>query len=242
MPALAPARPAPAPEKTLSERAFRRLREDILCGVLAPGTRLRLNELQARYGMGLSPLRESLLRLSSEGLVRSEGQRGFEVAPISLDELRDLTHARVCLDVAAVAQAMARGDAQWEARVMAANHLLAHTPLPNQTDDVAAASLWEQRHRQFHETLIEGAGSQWLLRLHGQLVDHTERYRRTRLLHRLEAQAQVRDVVAEHAEITEAVIARDIARAERLLTDHLQATANAMVNFFAPSAGVASPA
>ena len=55
-------------EKTLAERALRLLREDILAGRLAPDARLKVAALQARYGLGISPLREALLRLSSEGL------------------------------------------------------------------------------------------------------------------------------------------------------------------------------
>lgn len=221
-------------ERTLAERAYRRLRDDILGGVWAPGVRLRVNLLQQRYGLGLSPLREALLRLAVEGLVHSEGQRGFEVAPLSLTELQDITRARICLDSAALAQAMAGGDADWEARIIAANHRLGRTLLPVDTADVEAAREWEERHRDFHQALIEGCGSQWLVRLHRQLVDQSERYRQIRLLHRREAQAQVRDIVAEHAEITEAVLSRDTERAVGLLAKHLQDTADAMGRFFAP--------
>lgn len=223
-------------ERTLAERAYRRLRDDILGGVWAPGVRLRVNVLQQRYGLGLSPLREALLRLAVEGMVRSEGQRGFEVAPVSLTELKDITRARICLDSAALAQAMVAGDADWEAHIIAANHRLGRTVLPADTGDVDAAREWEDRHRDFHQALIEGCGSQWLVRLHRQLVDQSERYRQIRLLHHREVQAQVRDVVAEHAEITEAVLARDTERAVRLLTKHLQDTADAMARFF-PATG-----
>jgi len=215
-------------EKSLSERAYKRLRDDVLAGVLEPGEKLRMNVLQQRYGMGLSPLREALLRLSSEGLVRSESQRGFEVAPVSVAELQDLTRARICLDTAALAQAMHSGDADWEARIVAADHLLARTPLPDQQDDLESARVWEERHRAFHQALIAGSGSEWLVRLHNQLVDHSERYRKTRLLHHKDAAARVRNVVDEHREITDAVLARDVPRATALLTAHLQATADAM--------------
>lgn len=225
---------SPAAERTLAERAYRHLRQDILSGAHEPGQRLRLNVLQQRYDLGLSPLREALLRLSAEGLVRSEGQRGFEVAPVSLSELEDITRARICLDRAALAQAIELGDADWEARIVAANHRLARTPLPRGTDDTASAREWEAHHRAFHEALISGSGSSWLVRLHSQLVDHSERYRQARLLHHREPVAQVRDVVAEHTQITEAVVRRDGELAVRLLSEHLQATGDAMAKFFGP--------
>ena len=221
-------------DKTLSDRALRLLRDDILNGRLAPEMRLRINVLQQSYGLGLSPLREALLRLLSEGLVVAEGQRGFMVAPVSLAELQDLTRARTCLDISALSQAMTMGDADWEARVIAANHLLSRTPLPADTQDIAAARLWEQRHRAFHLALISGCGSSWLLRLHTQLADHSERYRTIRILHHKEKASQVRDVVAEHTAITNAVLQRDRVLAEELMTQHIAATAVAMEQIFEP--------
>lgn len=221
-------------EKTLAERALRLLRDDILNGTLAPEMRLRINVLQQAYGLGLSPLREALLRLLSEGLVVAEGQRGFMVAPVSLAELQDLTRARTCLDISALAQAMLTGDADWESRVMAANHLLSRTPLPIDTQDVEAARLWEERHRAFHLALVSGSGSSWLMRLHSQLTDHVERYRTIRILHHRERESQVRDVAAEHTAITEAVLRRDVAQASELMTQHIANTAVAMAQIFEP--------
>ena len=229
-------------EKTLAEKALRQLRDDILNGRLAPDARLRINQLQQRYGLGLSPLREALLRLSTEGLVLAQGQRGFVVAPVSLADLQDQTLARKTLDTAALTQAIAHGDADWESQVIAANHLLAGTPLPLDASDVDAGMLWEERHRAFHRTLIAGCGSQWLVRLHNQMVDQAERYRTIRILHHKEAAAQVRDVVAEHAAITDAVLKRDTALACELLERHIGATEVAMRRFFESNpAGPAIP-
>ncbi|MEO8859573.1 MAG: GntR family transcriptional regulator, partial [Burkholderiaceae bacterium] len=130
LPTMPVSQPQNPTEKTLAERAWRLLRDDILNGKLAPDTRLRINLLQQTYGIGLSPLREALLRLLSEGLVIAEGQRGFAVAPVSLEELYDLSRARTSLDIGALTQAMAQGGPDWEAQVIAANHLLSRTPLP----------------------------------------------------------------------------------------------------------------
>jgi len=221
-----------AGDRTLAEKALRHLRDDIFSGRLAPDARLRINQLQQRYGLGLSPLREALLRLSAEGLVLAQGQRGFVVAPVSMADLQDQTLARKTLDTAALSQAIAAGGADWEAQVIAANHLLARTPLPLDAQDVDAGRLWEGRHRAFHRTLISGCGSQWLIRLHNQMVDQAERYRTIRILHHKEAAAQVRDVVAEHAAITDAVLKRDTALACELLGRHIGATEIAMRQVF----------
>ena len=140
-------------EKTLAERALRLLREDILAGRLAPDARLKVAALQARYGLGISPLREALLRLSSEGLVVAEGQRGFAVAAVSLAELEDLTRARICLETSILAEAIKHGDAEWEAGMVAAYHRLSRTPQPGDPRDREATALWEQRHRAFHDAI-----------------------------------------------------------------------------------------
>src|SRR5262245_9611874 len=68
---------------SVSEKAYRQIRADIIFGKLTPGEKLRLDRLRELYGASVGTLRELLSRLASEGLVVAEGQRGFEVAPIS---------------------------------------------------------------------------------------------------------------------------------------------------------------
>ncbi len=235
---LSTARDEAANAPTLASQAHDLLRRDILSGTLAPGQRLRTKDLQARYGLGLSPLRESLQRLSAEGIVVNDAQRGFAVAPVSVAELRDLTVARTALESTMLPMAMQLGGADWEGDIVAAFHRLSRTPLPNDPSAMADASLWELRHRRFHHTLVAGCGSPWLLRLHGQLVDQSERYRKIRILHHLESQAQVRDVNAEHQAVMDAVLRRDAAQAVALMTQHLVATNDATARLMAPPSGL----
>lgn len=210
--------------KTLARQAHNLLRHDILSGGLRPGERLRTRELQSRYGLGLSPLRESLQRLSAEGLVVMDEQRGFSVAPVSRAELKDLTLARTALESAMLPLAMAQGDAEWEALIVAAFHRLSRTPLPTGPELKESARLWEARHRAFHEALVAGCGSPWLMRLHEQMVDQTERYRMIRLQHLSRRKPAARDVQAEHQALMESVLARDTPKAVRLMVAHLQET------------------
>ena len=231
---LSTARDDAANARTLASQAHDLLRRDILSGTLAPGQRLRTKDLQARYGLGLSPLRESLQRLSAEGIVVNDAQRGFAVAPVSVAELRDLTVARTALESTMLPMAMQLGSADWEGDIVAAFHRLSRTPLPHDPAAMADASLWELRHRSFHHALVAGCGSPWLLRLHGQLVDQSERYRKIRILHHLESQAQVRDVNAEHQAVMEAVLRRDATQAVALMTQHLVATSDATARLMAP--------
>ncbi|TPQ52786.1 GntR family transcriptional regulator, partial [Prosthecomicrobium hirschii] len=107
-----------------AERAYRRLRGEILHGDLMPGERLRAADLQDRYSLGLTPIREALMRLASESLVEGETNRGARVTDASLDELADIMATRRAIERLCLTAAMARGGADWEAEIVASMHLL----------------------------------------------------------------------------------------------------------------------
>src|SRR6476646_8542333 len=83
----ATARGTDAGSRTLIERAYAQLRDDIVEGRLAPGEKLRVEHLKSRYEVGAGTLREAITRLVSDALVDAEGQRGFRVAPMALTDL-----------------------------------------------------------------------------------------------------------------------------------------------------------
>jgi DNA-binding GntR family transcriptional regulator len=83
---------------TLTDQAYERLREDIVHGAFHPGDKLRIEFLKQTYDVGATPLREALYRLSADGFVHVQGQRGFRVADMSLEELKDITNLRVVLE------------------------------------------------------------------------------------------------------------------------------------------------
>jgi GntR family carbon starvation induced transcriptional regulator len=214
--------------ETLShaERAYRRLRSEILYGDLMPGERLRAAELQDRFSLGLTPIREALMRLSSENLVEVDPNKGSRVSDASLAELTDLMATRREIEKLCLTSAMTHGDTAWEGEIVAALHRLSRTPLPTSKDDREAATQWEAQHRSFHFALVSACQEKWLLRFWNILTDHSERYRKYRLLHQ-QAQAapvQVRNVNEEHQALMDAVLRRDIPTATRLMQEHLNAT------------------
>ena len=108
--------------ETVGDDGYRRIRADIIFGKLRPELRLRLEALKEEYGVSVSTLREILSRLSSEGLVLAEGRRGFEVSPVSVDNLKELAELRLLLECHALDQSFARGDMEWVGRVVSAHH------------------------------------------------------------------------------------------------------------------------
>ncbi len=207
-----------------SERAYEWLRTEILHGDLMPGDRLRPAALREKRPFGLTPIREALMRLSSEGLIDSESHRGVRVRQASPAEFADLMSTRREIEQMCLTRAMANGGAEWEAEIVSAMHVLERTPLPTSRDDRAAAVHWEVNHRRLHAALVSACRSAWLLRFWNTLADQSERYRKVRLLARSETTVEPRDINAEHSCIVDAVLARDTDQAVHLMNQHLTAT------------------
>lgn len=217
-----------ATEKTAAERITNRMRRDILSGKLDPGAKLRFEYLRDTYEVGMSTLRESLTKLTSEGLVVAEGQRGFHVAPVSLAELWDVTRVRQQLECAALRRSIEIGDDRWESGIVAAFHLLSKLQDPN-TGLVALLSEDAlARHRDFHFALIASCDSPWSLRFVSTLYDSSERYRRFSTLHA----RTPRDTTREHEELMNAALQRNAELAARLLHAHLERTAEVVTSIF----------
>lgn len=242
--------PKPAdisPERTLSERAYRLLRGDILAGRLPPGEKLRLQSLQERYGLGISPIREALMSLSNERLAANEGQRGFRVAEVSEEDLIDIVKARRHIEAILLKESIEHGDDEWGAEITAAFYRLERTPLPVDPTDDDAIDRFEVAHRKFHQAMLGAAKSPWLQRIDEQLVAHSERYRRIRLLHmngveRASPYEKREDdnVAGSHARLMKAVLDKDLPLALALLDEHISDTARVVTDYLGYDAQVAT--
>ena len=198
------------------EALYQRLRADLVMGVLPPGRKLGLDGLRVAYGAGISTLREVLNRLASEALVEAEGQRGFAVAAVSVEDLREVAEMRLLLECHAIAQSFAAGDLDWEARVVGAHHKLAVLERRLLAGDGADAALWKRFDREFHQALIAACGSAALLETYAAAYDRYLRYQMVAVVFRGAVAAE------EHAALLAAALARDSARACRILESHVQ--------------------
>jgi DNA-binding GntR family transcriptional regulator len=223
-------------DSSLTQRAYDRLRADLLACRLNPGDRLVINQLCQQLDVSLGAVREALSRLASEGLVIAEPQRGFRVAPISAEDLKDLTAVRLEIELLCLRDAIAHGDVRWEAGLVAAHHLLAHTPDRASGDPRLLAEGYAAAHRSFHEALVAACTSPWLLKLRTLLYDQSERYRRLSV----PLADRERDTNSEHKAIMEAALARDSARASSLLTAHFERTTQILLHTSVALHGAAS--
>jgi DNA-binding GntR family transcriptional regulator len=207
--------------KTQSDRMFESLRSDILSCRLLPGGKLRINDIAESSEVSLGAVREALSRLGAEGLVVAESQKGYRVAPISAEELKDLTEARVEIERIAIARSIAAGDLDWETNLVAAWHRLSRIP---EALEGKVSEQWADAHAAFHAALTNACGSAKLLQIRAQLYQQSERYRRYSGVVDRE-----RDVFAEHQRIFEATIARDSTAATAAIAAHLHLTAEIIV-------------
>lgn len=211
--------------RTLTERAYRALRRDIVSGGLQPGQRLRVEHLKDDYGVGAGTLREALALLLSDALVTVEGQRGYRVSEVSMDDLRDLTDTRVRLETEALRQSIRLGDSAWEARVRETFEQLSLAEAEGVARD---PERWETANRRFHEALIGGYSSPWTRHLLSILYRHGERYRHLAI--RIGAAGSIqRNVHDEHTGIFNASIGRQEARAALALEAHIRLTCDLLL-------------
>lgn len=203
---------------TIATQLASRLREEIVSGSLRPGSKMNLAAAREQFGVSLSPLREALARLVAEGLVEFEDNRGYRVAPVSLANLAEVTHLRTEFECLALRHAMAAGDLNWEGDVVRSLHRLNRIV----RDPARAETLaeWETAHLDFHVTLIRGSGMPLLLNACRMLLNLNDRYRRIFL----QAEGGDRNVAAEHSEIAQRTVARDVEAACQCLRQHIQRT------------------
>jgi DNA-binding GntR family transcriptional regulator len=95
---MAAAPSAPLEISSVEDCVYRILRQEIGRLDLAPGERLRLEEVARRLDVSLTPVRHALRRLESEGLVVSIPRRGSRVAPLSVEELEEIQALRLGLE------------------------------------------------------------------------------------------------------------------------------------------------
>lgn len=211
----------PTPDAaTQTDRAYQALHAAIVRCDVAPGARLRVEELSRHLGVSSSPLREALARLTGRGLVLALENRGFRVAPLTLAGLADVTRVRLIVEREALREAMTHGDDAWEASVVATGHALALAEQRLGAQPRALDDDWSQRHRAFHLSLYAGARSPTLQALVGDLFDAAERYRRFSAQHRKAPRAKR----SEHQALQSAVLTRDAERALGLLAAHMAST------------------
>lgn len=199
--------------RTLSERIFEIVREQIVTGQLPVDAPIRQDALAADLGVSKIPLREALGRLEQEGLLTSQANRGYFVRPMSAEQADEIYALRLAIEPQAAAFGALAADDDDRAAVVEAFEKLdsaAHTNL----SEVAV------RNRDFHVALVRPGGRLLTTQLVERLSILAERY----VVAHLEPAGRETRAHREHRQLLDAFLARDAEGLQVLLTRHIGAT------------------
>ncbi len=201
------------PQST-TQRAYVALREAIITGEIAPGEKLKVENLKSTLNTGASPVREALSLLTSNQLVERRDQRGFRVALVSREQFDEILGLRCQLEDLALRASIESGGQAWEEQlVLAHHHMVKSYAGPHEQ--------FETHHKNFHMALLAACASPILLRFCEQLYDLNIRYR---YLAVKSQNYSKRNVAAEHQAILDAAIDRDVELACTELVSHYRDT------------------
>jgi|SaaInlStandDraft_6_1057023.scaffolds.fasta_scaffold22282_1 DNA-binding GntR family transcriptional regulator len=203
--------------KTLIEHAYSMMRSDIVNGNLHANEKLRVAHLQKKYCVSASTLREAISRLVSEYLVSAEGQKGYYVTPMTLDDLIDLTQLRIHIEINALRQSIRKGSLEWRNKLTIVFKQLSKLEQPINDNNPHE---WDLLNAQFHQTLCDGEKSMWTRRMLRLLSQHGERYRHFTI----KLPNNDRDIHSEHDEIFMNAINGNEVRAALALEAHIRST------------------
>jgi DNA-binding GntR family transcriptional regulator len=198
---------------SLAEMAYEQIRRAILRCDLAPGQHVTEASLASDFGYGRAAVRAAMTRLGHERLVQAIPRRGYAVAPVTFQQVRDLFGARLILEPAAAQLAAARADGPAIAHLEHLNQACRH--LPGEDD----APALREANKAFHGAVAHYSGNARLAQMVNAALDELDRVlylpQLANVWDRIDASYE------EHERIIEALRQRDAAAAERAVRDHI---------------------
>ncbi|MFF5723282.1 GntR family transcriptional regulator [[Kitasatospora] papulosa] len=215
MPVAPPASPAarktdPKPPPA-AERVYAHIKEAVLDRRYEGGTLLTEGDLAETVGVSRTPVREALLRLQAEGLIKLYPKKGALVLAVSAQEISDVVETRLLVEEFAARKAVP-ASAQLIARL---EQLLEEQRELAEAGDLAAVSV---KDRCFHAEIVKNAGNEILSRLYDQLRDRQLRMG----VAVMEAHpGRIAANITEHGELLDAIRAGDVEGAAQVVRRHV---------------------
>ena len=205
--------PVPFDETRAVDIVYQSIRGQILSGEQPGGEWLRESDLAATLGVSRTPIREALRRLSAEGLVRHERNRGAQVQSWTFKDLEDVYALRSLVEPWACGLAAAGGNANVELLSQLADGMDAAVALPNPDFDTLT-----ELNSQFHDAILESAGNERVRSLLGALVQLPFVWR----TYAHYTDDELRRSLAHHHELVNALLAGNPVWAESVMRAHIQ--------------------
>lgn len=205
-------RHAPIVRRTLHDELLDRLRDLIIDGDLAPGTKVPEKALCDQFGVSRTPLREALKVLASEGLVTLTPNRGAMVTELTLEDLEDAFPVMGALEALAGEMACASITDKEIAEIRKLHDRMVHHY------EAGAVAPYFKVNQEIHERILDAARNQTLATLYRGLAG---RVRRARYLANMSSMERWNAAIAEHEQIMIALETRDGPGLARILKRHL---------------------
>jgi DNA-binding GntR family transcriptional regulator len=193
-------------------RVYNKLREDILRMELLPGELLDEVEIGKQFSLSRSPVREALIRLSAEGLIKTLPNKSTLVAPLGIAEFSQFIDA---LDL------MQRATSRLAAKLRS-DEDLQNIKDQQATFEQAVANrdvlAMIEANRNFHVAISEAGNNSYFTLFYARLLDDGRRM--LRLYFRSFGDTLPSEFAGEHHELIEAIEDRDEDRAEKLAHLH----------------------
>ncbi|MCS7337332.1 MAG: GntR family transcriptional regulator [Verrucomicrobiae bacterium] len=207
----------------MSEKTYHYLRKKLLAGEIHPGSRLDYKKIAEELNISVTPVREAMGKLASEGLIELVPRAGAVVRKLGRQEAEELYGVREAIETYAAAKAAAKianGQLQQLERLLDNMHRIISEAPTDPTSVLTGEKLAEflEADLAFHMTIIEAAGNTRLAKLaaDGHILSRifgTERFGHSREL--------LEEAEDHHAAIFEALKKRDAAGAARMVSEHI---------------------
>lgn len=203
---------------TLAERVYEYLREDILTNKYPPDTPLPEEAIAAEFNVSRAPVREALRRLAADGLVTIIPRQGAVVSSLSRHEFLDAYQVRETLEVLAIRLAVPKLDDDDIKQLEDLHTRMAGHAAREEID------AFFRLNAAFHSLFVDRSGNDKLKELYYPLSNQMRRY----YLPSLYLRGGIEQTVEEHRAILDAVKARDVERATKLMSEHIRVLQRAL--------------
>lgn len=160
------------PGETKKNLAYKLIRQSIITGELNPGDILNIADFSERLNLGITPVREALIVLESDGFVQSLARTGYVITTVSLQDVIETFFLRTLLEAEAIALAVERIGPMELAALEENRSREQQIALEN---EIQPRNIGYELNREFHLLIARASGNQRLARLVEQYMDEMER-------------------------------------------------------------------
>lgn len=195
----------------LSQKAYRTLKEAIVCGEIEPNTKLTLQDIAQSMGISNTPIREAINQLASEGLIKLIPNKGIIINEISIDDFQEILQIRSVLD-GLIAEIAAKKITDREIAAMM-------EIINNMETSVKEDSrlIYNDLDIKFHDFLLNLTKNHKLIEVYNHLISQTHKFR----LRTLKLTYRMSKSLNEHKKIAFAVKERDPITANLVSHEHI---------------------